>query len=261
MIIFAKTRHHYDSYVDFWQLVDLSSFATCYVDEIDFSTDHTYIFTPVNGEVLPHLQSESLKKKRATVIWWYLERFDASTVPVTDVLTQMSPYVDRIWVSDLETCKAYPQLTYARFGSHPDLGNPPIVPPRFHFTHQSYAWGRRKNMYNKLKESGLLEGPSSWGDERNSILRASRVMVNLQQYPAPVNAPIRFALAAAYHLPTVSETITQPDLVEGIIPCVAYNDIPSAIRTMIDAPGDSGTRLFQKLCVEHTFRRCVEATL
>ncbi len=34
-ITFVKTRHVYDSYTDFWRLVELSGFPTIYYDELD----------------------------------------------------------------------------------------------------------------------------------------------------------------------------------------------------------------------------------
>lgn len=67
-IIFAKTRHVYQSYDDFWRLVALSGFETCYVDEIDHNRDATYIFTPTNGETL-----NGWDRGRARIIWWDLE--------------------------------------------------------------------------------------------------------------------------------------------------------------------------------------------
>ena len=40
MIIFTRTRHTYDSYSDFWKLVELSGFNICFVDEIDISLEN-----------------------------------------------------------------------------------------------------------------------------------------------------------------------------------------------------------------------------
>jgi hypothetical protein len=256
VIVFAKTRYHYDSYIDFWKLVELSGFSTCYVDEIDLASDDCYIFTPMNGEVIPHLRNESSKTKKATVIWWCLERFDAMAAPLPDILAEATPHVDRIWVSDAWTSTLHPALEYMRMGSHPDLGGLPRAPV-YDFTHQSYAWGRRKTMYQKLKNSGFSEGPSSWGDERHGVLQTSRLMLNLQQYTDPVSAPLRFALAAAYRLPIVSETITDADILTGVIPSVPYSAIPGAIQATLDSPGDVGAKVFQLLCEDWTFQRCV----
>lgn len=261
MIVFAKTRHHYDSYTDFWRLVELSGFPSCYVDEIDRSQPNCYIFTPWNGEVAPHLENERAKGGPGTVIWWCLERFDAMPRPLADIVAEADPLVDQIWVSDRWIATMSERLKYARFGSHPDLGSSPVHPPEYHFTHQSYAWGRREAMYKRLRKLGLAEGPSSWGRHRDAVLRRSRLMLNLQQYPDPVNAPIRFAVAAAYHLPIVSESINDLDLLEGLVSCAPYEDIPDAVRGALASPDASGEKIHDVLCREWTFRRCVEASV
>lgn len=259
MIVFAKTRHHYDSYKDFWRLVELSGFPTCYVDEIDLASDNCYVFTPMNGEVIPHLRNESSKTKKATVVWWFLELFGATPEPSVDsVVSSVAGLVDQIWISDMWSSTLHPSLKYVRMGSHPDLGGLPRA-PIYDFTHQSYAWGRRQAMYHKLKGKRFLEGPSCWGDERHAVLQTSRLMLNLHQYPGPVYPGLRFALAAAYHLPIVSESINTPDLLDGIIPCVPYGTIPHAVNSMINSPGNIGEQVHQMLCQDWTFRRCVEA--
>src|ERR1700678_4271845 len=97
MIIFARTRHIYGSYTDFWKLVELSGFDTCYIDEIDISLENTYIFTPINGEYGAHIlaqKNDPNKIRRAKLIWWNLERqlsVDNSTI---------DNIIDEIWVSD-----------------------------------------------------------------------------------------------------------------------------------------------------------------
>ncbi len=261
MIIFVKTRHHYDSYMDFWRLVELSGFPTCYVDEIDISTEACYIFTPMNGEVVPHLRSQAGREKKATIVWWFLELFGATPdIPVASVVATGGDLVDRVWVSDEWTSTLHPVLEYVRMGSHPGLGGEP-GPRIYDFTHQSYAWGQRKKMYGKLKMSGLLEGPSCFGTDRHAVLTSSKLILNLHQHPGPVNAALRFALAAAYHLPIVSETVSTPDLLEDIIACAPYSLIPGAVRAMLEDAGDRGERAYQKLCEEWTFRRCVEASV
>jgi hypothetical protein len=261
MIVFAKTRHHYDSYTDFWALVELSGFETCYIDEIDVSQPKFYVLTPWNGEVPPHLQNEREKKRVGKIAWWCLERFDAMGVPLVEPVNEASALVDECWVSDRLTSTHDERLKYVRMGSHPDLGALPLE-PRYDFTHQSYAWGRREAMYNQLKDMGLQEGPSCWGSMRHDVLRQSRLMLNLQQYPDPVTAPLRFAIAAAYHLPVVSETIADPDPVGPLIRIVGYEAIPEAVRDVV--AGGMRTlaeALHEKLCVEYTFRKCVEAVV
>ena len=78
--IFVKTRYHYDSYSDFWKLVELSGFKTVYIDEIDFSEECLYILSPMNGEYRPFVDSKlgdnsRCRSSRKCVIYlWNLER-------------------------------------------------------------------------------------------------------------------------------------------------------------------------------------------
>lgn len=255
MIVFAKTRHHYDSYTDFWELVRLSGFDTCYVDEIDRRLPNFYIFSPWNGEADPHLKT--LGEGPGRIAWWCLERFDAMSVPYIQALDQADPLVDEMWVSDRWIASLDPRLRHITMGSHPGLGNTPLA-PEYDFTHQSYAWGRRAIMYKSLKKKGLTEGPSAWGPQRDAVLRRSRLMLNLQQYPDPVTAPLRFALAAAYHLPVVSETIRDPYPLADLITCASYYDIPTAVESTLGASGES---LHVRLCQELTFKNVIEASV
>lgn len=259
--MFARTRHQYDSYTDFWTLVELAGFEVCHIDEIDVSQPKFFVLTPWNGEVDPHLANEQKKQRVGRVAWWCLERFDAMHVPFTQPIDQASALADECWVSDRWTSTRDPRLKYVRLGSDPRLGAPPLE-PRYDFTHQSYAWGRRESMYNRLKAMGLSEGRSCWGSDRHDVLRQSRLMLNLQQYPDPVTAPLRFAIAAAYHMPVVSESIQDADPVGAAIRTAPYDGIPDAVRVALaDGMRQQAEELHEKLCVEFSFRKCVEAAL
>lgn len=259
MIVFAKTRHHYDSYLDFWELVRLSGFDTCFIDEIDVSEEKFFILTPWNGEVGPFLHAQAERSKACRIAWWCLERFDAMSVPYVQALDEASALVDELWVSDRWISTLDKRLKYVPFGSHPGLGTTPIE-PSFDFTHQSYSWGRRADVYSRLRMMGFREGPSGWGPQRHEVLRRSRLMLNLQQYEDPVTAPIRFAIAAAYHLPVVSETINDADPVTDLIRCADYKQIPMVVKeALADGMRGPAEALHQRLCVDFTFRTCVEA--
>jgi len=76
MITFVRTRHVYDSYIDFIRLAELSDFPLIYSDEVDISKEGVYIFITMNGDVEAHLQNEvnSGKIRYAHLILWNLER-------------------------------------------------------------------------------------------------------------------------------------------------------------------------------------------
>ena len=63
-IRFVRTRHFYESYQDFFRLVELSDFETIYVDELDISKEGVYIVCPMNGEWRPHIDNQDRKSTR-----------------------------------------------------------------------------------------------------------------------------------------------------------------------------------------------------
>lgn len=229
---------------------------------MDLSRDDTvYIVSPVNGEFRPHMQVHGAEK-RCKVVWWNLERPDADgQPPISVVADDLLRYVDAIWVSDRHYATIDPRQRFVVLGSHTDIGNTPIE-PTYDFTHQSYVWGRREPVIGALRSS-LREGPNAWGAERSRILRASLVMVNVHQTPAPVGEPLRFALAAAHRLPVISETLRDPHpLRDGVDVLTApieglYDLVTATVRDPArrDVIGES---LYKTLCEEWTFRRGVE---
>lgn len=263
-LLFARTRHAYDSYRDFWRLVELSGFETCHVDEIDLAQQALYIVTPVNGEHRPHLASQRDRPRRARVAWWNLERPDAEgSLPLAEVLDEARGFADDVWVSDRYYAAMDPRLRHVVLGSDARLAPDPTPRPvAYDYTHQSYAVGRREAVYGPLRAAGLREGPSGWFEARDAVLRSSRLMLNVHQTPAPLGEPLRFAVAAAYGLPLVSETLADPyPLVRGTDFLEASpGDLVAAVRGALATPGlpRHGAALRARLCDEWTFRRGVE---
>src|SRR5690606_2822228 len=114
-IIFARTCTPYDSYQDFWRLVELSGFPTCFVDEIDVDSNNVYIFSPNNGET-----TNGWPEGRARIIHYQLEwethTNDSGPLP---------PGVSEKWTMD----KWHAERIGARYvpiGSHPDLVHAPL---------------------------------------------------------------------------------------------------------------------------------------
>ena len=105
MISFVKTRHFYQSYTDFWRLVELSEFPTIYVDELDVSQDGIYIVAPMNGEWRPHIDNQADKPRNAHLIHWCLERPAGSAGSVglyaaSNRDLQARRHIDDVWHSD-----------------------------------------------------------------------------------------------------------------------------------------------------------------
>jgi len=250
--IFARTAHHYDSYTDYWRLVELSGFASVEVGEIDADNpDATYIVTPVNGE-----WQAGWKDPKATIIAWILEWYDAAPE---------IPGVSQYWTSD----RWYASEINARwvpFGSHPDLVHARHDPinARWDVALLAYmAPARRSAVREQLEEAGLSIAPMGWGETRDDVLEHSRVLVHVHQHDNyPGLAVQRFAFAAAARIPIISERINDPaplhpgehylsfeygQLAEGVAATLS-GGIP-LVRM-----ADQMTRC---LCYEHDFRSCV----
>ena len=264
-IVFALSRHVYDSYDVFRDLVRLSGFEQCFVDEIDFSRRAHYIVTPINGEVPPALANKPKEGCAAQIIWWCLERFDGPGMrerhPSTIIDEAIGMGFDRCWTSCRKVQSLDPRLEHVVFGSHPDLLGVHHITSlgfdQYDFTHQSYAWGRREIIYRELRNAKLREGPSLWGGERSSVLIGSRLMLNAHQYDMQVYAPLRFALAAAFKLPIVTEWIDDPYPLTGHITVAKYEDLIETVKKVVALPEDEreqqGENLHNLLCHARTF--------
>ena len=255
-VVFVKSRHHYASYVDYWTLVELSDFETVFINEIDLSRTCVYVMTPMNGEVTAFINNHKNEPRRCMLIWWMLERFEVINHEEID---GFAAFFDAIWISCRHAATIHPAFKHVILGSHPNLGNDPHD-LEYHFTHQSYETGRRAAVYDPLRKMGLKEGPNAWGEERDLVLRKSATMVHVQQSEAPFYTPLRFALAAAYALPLITETLADPyplDFVDNAL----CDKLPDLVAKIADDPGERGGRLFQALCLDRTFRSEVEKSL
>jgi hypothetical protein len=281
VIVFARTRWPYDSYQDFWRLVELSGFPVVWLDEIDLTADVTYIFTPHNGEFnqlagLPveppapgmtwhPARPRSWRERKCRLVWWMLERFDdGNPASAIERVESMLGFVDAAWVSDRWVASLHPRLTHVVLGGHPGLGRDPDPIKIYDYAHISYAWGRREALYAAIRARGLIEAPTNiWGPARAAVLAQTRLMVSAHQYPAATIAPLRFAIAAAHSLPLLTEAVTDPyPHVLGMdLAHAEYHVLPDAVAGLLrdqERRERLGAMLRHRLCVEWTFRRGVE---
>lgn len=253
-VIFARPRWNYDSYTDLYRLIALSGFPMIYFDEIDPQSNNTYIMTIVNGE-----NQNGWKKAGARIILWDLEwRLEGDYPNI--------PGVSETWASDrwyADTINA----KYVPMGSHPDLPNKPLedCPRQWHVAMLSYMTNRRTHMANILKRSQVRISPQGWGDERHDILQQTHIMLCVHQRDeAPTIAPQRWALAAAYKLPMICESVHDTGVFEGYGLFADYDDIPDTIDEGFAKPQQLSRyaeQLHELLCKKMTFRKCVEAAL
>lgn len=264
MIIFARTRHNYDSYMDFWKLVELSGFKWVWLDEIEPESENTYIFTPHNGQLLELVAGWGPRwtERKCKAVWWCLERPDGNAVPFVQAVDSVQGQVDASWVSDEYVATLHPKLTYVVLGSHEGLReSAPETDKTFDFAHMSYAWGRRADLYATMRARGLVEAPNAFGAERSKILGRTKIMVNAQQYETPVVAPLRFAIAAAHRMPVLTERATAISIYEGSVVQASIDKMPEVAEWMCRFQNfirvGYGDRLCDLLCGQLTFRRGV----
>lgn len=259
-IVFALTRYHYASYTDFWKLVELSGFESCYVDEIRLSRPAVYITCPMNGEIGPHLNNYLGKGPRnAHVILWCLERpSGAGGVFNYGKSNRKMIYeriLDEVWVSD----RAMANETMLKFvvcGSDYGLGEPSDH-KSYDFVHMSYKVDRRQRVYTQLDEKVI--GPNCWGDDRHRVLQRSRFALNIHQDQYPFQEPLRLALFAAYGLPTLTEELRDAyPWNEDIMVFNPYDGIAGRLKEMLDNDytrwRDMGLRARDHMCKTYRFK-------
>lgn len=265
-IIFARTRHHYQSYTDYWRMVELSGFPTCYVDEIDPDSDHTYIVTPDNDEVRNAGWPDT---PRAQIVLWDLEWRLEPMAPVRGVRRywHMDKFVaDRIGVE------------YAPMGGHLGLREQkPSSGPWYDVAFLGYMVPRRQAIADRLHSNSINVSPSDgWGDGRHNILSRSSIYLHIHQIDDIAGLPaLRIVVAAAYQLPFISESLedngvflTAPG--NGFLPywTTDYNNMAPVLinwavlnKFSLGAWRELALNLHEFLCYEFTFRKSVEAVV
>jgi len=269
-IIFAKTRYKYDSYTDFWKLVELSGFETCYVDEVDIYKPRVYIVSPMNGEWDPHIRNQAGKMHNAHLIHWCLERpSGAGGIYIYGKSNRARMYehtLDDVWVSD-RALASTTMLRYVTLGSDYGLGEPGKQ-KTYDFCHMSYIVDRRARIYNMYGAHPDQVGPNRWpwdtNPSRDEVLRRSRFALNVHQDTYAYQEPLRWALFAAYGLPMLTEEVRDAWPFSDEF-CVFHNysGLMGRLRAMLgnDYPRwrDMGLQARHRMCEEFNFKKMVIA--
>lgn len=268
-ILFAKTRHTYDSYTDFWRLVELSEYPVVYVDEIDRGdSNKIYLTAPFNGE--HHALSERPRKSK--VILWNLER-PAGSGSIQDYQKHLWQHlsekrIDKVIVSD-KTLSKVTGFQYVPVGSHVGLGTVGTE-KIYDFIHLMCYSNRRGFIFHEPTKirtiySGCSIAENGWGEERHHRLMQSKFMLNIHQDDDLIMEPLRFALAAAYGLPILTENLYEASYpyVVGVFQ-FPKDDIASAMRMAV-----RNYRSHQEAAIQqrglvtgpYSFRGCIERFL
>lgn len=263
---------YYDGYKDWRRLAELSGYEVIWLDEIDPASDNTYILSPLNGS-----WENGWEHPKARIILWDLEwRLEKGAHDWGTSLLKTPPGVSEVWASDkwyagILQERATTPVKYVPLGSHPGLveDNAPTVDP-FDVTFQAYIWGRRNTMADTVMQQGLTIAPSRWNPDRDALLKNTAAMLHVHQWEKDgiiikTVAPLRFAIAAAYGLPLISEQVQNRDMFDGVVLFSDYDAMPAYANTLVRRYQaelqERGQALHELLCVENSFRSFVEAAL
>lgn len=257
-VIFARPRHHYDSYTDLYALITASGFPLIFADDIDPDSDHCYIVTLLNGET-----QGGWPGARARIILWDLE-WRVNDPPCV-------PGVAEVWASD-PWYAVQIGARYVPLGSHPSAGvfghpveHPTPVQDKDGVAALMYTGPYRRNhMIGRLRASGVTVHDPAWGRERMAVLDRAAAMLHLHQHDdVPTVAPLRWAIAANQCLPVISEAVAAPVDIPGTL----WSDYDGLVGATLLALGDPdrlrdcGMALHGHLCHDHPFDVCVGRAL
>lgn len=268
-VVFVHSKIQYPSYVDYRRLVQISGFESCTFDRMDSKRKCTYVVCPIwSNDVSAAVTALAKGPRACRVIWWYLERpgFFGKR-PYSEMADIMlSRGLDEVWISD----RAFhallprdPRLKFVPVGSDEALGDRTPSAKSYDLCHMSLIHGRREVLLKSLR---YHIAPNGYGDARHRALLASRFMLNVHQDDDPFLEPLRFALSAAYGLPILSESCTDPfPFVEGEdFAGAPYGGIQALVAKAISDPAAyraMGERMFRKAAHEYRFRDNVKRAL
>lgn len=248
--IFARPRHDYASYADLYRLIEVSGYPLIYLDEIDPHSDNTYIMTILNGENMHGWQ-----RPRARIILYDLE-WHLEGVSV--------PGVAEVWAADRWYAKQI-GAQYVPLGSDARLRlDAPLGHGVYDVATLWYVTYRRSMVLAAMRNIGLRLAPVSdvHGIERHQALSYSKVMAHVHQHDGVQTiAPQRFALAAAYKLPVVSETLSDAGILQNIVQTYDFHALAASIQMLLPYAAELGEQLHGLLCIDHSFGKTIEANL
>jgi hypothetical protein len=264
-VYFVRPHYHYDPYVDLYRLIELSGYPLIYYEDIDPDSQNCYILTMLNGEINENGWGDN---PRATIILndieWRLKESDYAW-PDSDLVLPKG--VSRVWTGD----KWYAERIggqYVPMGSHAGLvGTSTLTDGQsWDVSPLSYFSGRRTFIMDRLRERGVTIAPNAWGEERDAVLKASSAIVHIHQHERiHTVTPLRFAIAAAWHKPLISEKVYDRGIFDRAVLYADYGSLPDYTTLMVRRYSDllqaKADELYDLLCIKNTFRSFVEAAL
>lgn len=249
--VFVWPRTPYQSYQHLHTLVELSGFPTCFIDEVDWGSNTTYICAPFNGEIPNPLPIRNCK-----FVWFQIER-----PSVHNAFKFGREDVDDLWICDVDWSKRVGGQFFL-LASHPDLG---FYEPqkRWDVATNCYETGRRGAIFSQLRNEFLFT-PNSF-NQPDIEFAASRCQLLPQQDDGDHSVtPLRFAIGAAYRMPLIYEADADifPFTDGQDVLHVKYGELVDTTRRVLAGNFQHiGGNLHQQLCCETNFRKEVERML
>lgn len=247
----------YASYCDLVKLAQLNGYEITREIKDDGGV---YICAPVDDNVETQVGAIPARgSRRSKVIYWLLERPPLDPAKwVKDI-----DLWDEIWYHDtVFGAVRSPRARYVRVGSDARL-NPHSFDEKkgYAFAHMSAPLGRR---WHTLHHLPGVTAPICWGEERDKVLAASKYMINIHQDTFYYQEPLRFALAAAFKLPLLTE-----ELYPGNLPLLTaaqfpLNDLLDTARVWEEFPDSLhlfSDALHEYLCHTYSFYKNVTEAL
>jgi glycosyl transferase family 2 len=260
LFVFPDTD--YPSYTDVKRLVELSEFQAITMSQAQLrrqASDYpNYTFIILSPE------QPSIEPLPGHAIWWALE-YGGEYEP------DLSNWHGEVWASDPAWAKAH-NAKFVVMGSHPRLADAirelVVNTKQYDYVQLAYQAPRRQRVDMQLAELSTPKNPyPGYGLERAEQLVNAKLMLHVHQHDTVAAiAPQRFALAAAYKLPLICESVPDAGAYAQYATFVDYQFLNAEVRSrlaMMDMgyPAEQGEQLHQWLCVEQTFRKSVEDAL
>ncbi len=262
-VYFVQTDYIYDSYQDWFNLARLSGYPVISMGEVDIDSDNVYILTPLSGEWENRWNGVPVKAE--IILWdgeWRLKESDFAWSE-SDLTTPS--FVKRVWASDKWYASRI-NAQYVPIGSHAGLAGYATTEERFDVCPLSYRTGRRNAVFGQMLDGGLTIAPNCWGDERDAVLKASTTVVHVHQHDrVPTVAPLRYAIAAAWHKPLISEEVYDRGIFENAVLYADFDVLADYTKLMTqryqrELQGKAD-ELYDLLVVRNSFRSFIQAAL
>lgn len=224
----------FESYQDYWTMVNLSNYPTCELSEIDYTDpSRVYIWSSPIGKPQQVFENEQARNRKCKLVMWFLEwpKWEEGKLLHLDGLADP---VDEIWVSDRYLYTLFQRFVPAQahkckflvLGGHPDFGvKEPInevsssTTKTWDFCHLMYLTGVRGDKFYTIQQKGFRMAPTTFVEaERDHTLRHSRWGLNLHQNSLACLSPQRFMIFASYRLPIITDYCVDPS------PFVVFQD-------------------------------------